>query len=202
MVGRKPGYGIPTGGGGGGGTVDTIVQGSGITIDATDPANPIVALVTPGLTYVKHQFSWDSPINTFYNNHHLWVPYHTSATITATIAQTVHVTNGGAIRLRAASWPAFSAGTQKIDHTLAALNITNGDGTQYLQLGNLPFDGDLPSGNTDFNYGHNSITGLWSVIDSGGGDLAITAQGLVESTAGGVFEVTATISIAVASLVP
>lgn len=32
-----------TGGGGGGGTVDTIVAGSGITVDATDPANPIVS---------------------------------------------------------------------------------------------------------------------------------------------------------------
>lgn len=32
-----------TGGGGGGGTVDTVVAGTNITVDATDPANPIVA---------------------------------------------------------------------------------------------------------------------------------------------------------------
>jgi hypothetical protein len=31
-----------TGGGGGGGTVDTVVGGTNITVDATDPANPIV----------------------------------------------------------------------------------------------------------------------------------------------------------------
>ena len=32
-----------TGGGGGGGTVDTVVAGTNITVDATDPANPVVA---------------------------------------------------------------------------------------------------------------------------------------------------------------
>lgn len=40
------------GGGGGGGTVDSVVAGTGIDVDATDPANPIVSLentaATPG----------------------------------------------------------------------------------------------------------------------------------------------------------
>jgi hypothetical protein len=36
-------------GSGGGGTVDTIVAGSGITVDATDPANPIVSATGGGV---------------------------------------------------------------------------------------------------------------------------------------------------------
>lgn len=40
--------------GGGGGTVETIVQGDGISVDATDPANPVVACtVTPGIASVS-----------------------------------------------------------------------------------------------------------------------------------------------------
>jgi hypothetical protein len=44
--------GIPNccAGGGGGGTVDTIVAGAGITVDSTDPANPIVAQTNTGVT--------------------------------------------------------------------------------------------------------------------------------------------------------
>lgn len=34
----------PAGGGGGGGTVDSVVAGTGVDVDATDPANPIVAI--------------------------------------------------------------------------------------------------------------------------------------------------------------
>ena len=40
---------IAAGGGGGGGTVDTVVAGTGISVNSTDPANPIVA-VASGLT--------------------------------------------------------------------------------------------------------------------------------------------------------
>ena len=46
----------PSGGGGGGG-LDSVVPGAGITVDATDPANPIVASVIPvpgnDLTFVN-----------------------------------------------------------------------------------------------------------------------------------------------------
>ena len=37
-------------GGGGGGTVDSVVAGAGITVDSTDPANPIVAQTATGVT--------------------------------------------------------------------------------------------------------------------------------------------------------
>ena len=37
-------------GGGGGGTVDSVVAGTGISVDATDPANPIVAQTATGVT--------------------------------------------------------------------------------------------------------------------------------------------------------
>lgn len=39
---------VAGGGGGGGGTVDTIVEGNGISVDATDPANPSISI--DGLT--------------------------------------------------------------------------------------------------------------------------------------------------------
>jgi hypothetical protein len=43
ITGSKSNYTISSsGGGGGGGTVDSIVAGNGITVDSTDPANPIV----------------------------------------------------------------------------------------------------------------------------------------------------------------
>lgn len=37
-------YVIPAAGGGGGGTVDSVVAGTGIDVDNTDPANPIVGV--------------------------------------------------------------------------------------------------------------------------------------------------------------
>jgi hypothetical protein len=40
----------PLGSGGGGGTVDTVVAGTGIDVDATDPANPEVALDAATIT--------------------------------------------------------------------------------------------------------------------------------------------------------
>lgn len=48
----RPDRNPPTaaGGGGGGGTVDSVVAGSGIDVDATDPANPVVSVGTGEVT--------------------------------------------------------------------------------------------------------------------------------------------------------
>lgn len=53
------------GGGAGGGTVDTIVAGTGISVNSTDPANPIVSsTVTPGVTGFTGSQNTASPNNT------------------------------------------------------------------------------------------------------------------------------------------
>jgi hypothetical protein len=48
------------GGGGGGGTVDSVVAGSGIAVDATDPANPVVSATGGG---GGSQTPWTSDID-------------------------------------------------------------------------------------------------------------------------------------------
>lgn len=52
-----------TSGGGGGGTVDTVVAGNNIDVDATDPANPIVAVETLTLADISDITSTATEVN-------------------------------------------------------------------------------------------------------------------------------------------
>jgi len=67
----------PAGSGSGGGTVDSVVAGDNITVDATDPANPIVSaadqtysefIYNSGGSQVKNRYnSWSDLINEIHN---------------------------------------------------------------------------------------------------------------------------------------
>lgn len=45
---NSTGWGVVTGGGGGSGIVETVVAGTGISVDSTDPANPVVSATGGG----------------------------------------------------------------------------------------------------------------------------------------------------------
>ncbi len=121
-----------SGGGGGGGTVDSVVAGTNITVDATDPANPVVAapsVVANSLADAKGDIIAATAADTF------------ARVAVGSNGQALIAASGATPGLNWAYPPGYEFGYDQITGNVTISSTTEASGTTVIACASHTFDG-------------------------------------------------------------
>lgn len=180
---------ISGGGGEGGGTVDTVVAGTGITVDATDPANPIVATTITQYTDEMAQDAVGNAVGTglSYNDG--------TGAISSTITQYTDELAQDAVGAMIDSTIVYTDGTPLLSRAALTGAITASSGSNTTALGSFT-TAELNTALSDNNIatGGGSATGAntvdVTVSDSSEIDFTLTGQQISASIVAGSIDET------------